>query len=86
MCIYLFIVFGSLIFCFSTFMINFLRLRYIKSHQVLQMTTSYRDLEKKFDMLTSLVSNQSQIITQLEKQCKAQQVQAELQTSNKPTG
>ncbi|XP_056609647.1 angiopoietin-related protein 6 [Triplophysa dalaica] len=41
--------------------------------QVLQMTTSYRDLEKKFDMLTSLVSNQSQIISQLEKQCKAQQ-------------
>lgn len=38
--------------------------------QVLQLSSSYRDLEKKYDLITSLVSNQSQIITQLEKQCQ----------------
>ncbi|XP_051569581.1 angiopoietin-related protein 6 [Myxocyprinus asiaticus] len=52
--------------------------------QVLQVSSSYRDLEKKYDMLTSLVSNQSQLITHLEKQCqlkdstKAQQVATSL--------
>uniref|UniRef100_A0A673GEH5 Angiopoietin-related protein 2-like n=1 Tax=Sinocyclocheilus rhinocerous TaxID=307959 RepID=A0A673GEH5_9TELE len=38
--------------------------------QVLQVSSSYRELEKKYDALTSLVSNQSQLITHLEKQCQ----------------
>lgn len=38
--------------------------------QVLQVSSSYRDLEKKYDALSSLVSNQSQLITHLEKQCQ----------------
>ncbi|XP_051995813.1 angiopoietin-related protein 6 [Xyrauchen texanus] len=38
--------------------------------QVLHVSSNYRDLEKKYDMLTSLVSNQSQLITHLEKQCQ----------------
>ncbi|XP_077069599.1 angiopoietin-related protein 6 [Siphateles boraxobius] len=38
--------------------------------QVLQVSSSYRDLEKKYDTLTSLVRNQSQLITHLEKQCQ----------------
>ncbi|KAK6311720.1 hypothetical protein J4Q44_G00173840 [Coregonus suidteri] len=39
--------------------------------QMLQMSTSYRDLEKKYGALTSMMSNQSQLITRLEKQCQA---------------
>lgn len=38
--------------------------------KVLQVSSSYRELEKKYDALTSLVSNQSQLITHLEKQCQ----------------
>uniref|UniRef100_A0A673GC70 Angiopoietin-like 6 n=1 Tax=Sinocyclocheilus rhinocerous TaxID=307959 RepID=A0A673GC70_9TELE len=34
------------------------------------VSSSYRELEKKYDALTSLVSNQSQLITHLEKQCQ----------------
>ncbi|XP_052408410.1 angiopoietin-related protein 6 [Carassius gibelio] len=44
--------------------------------QVLQVSSSYRDLEKKYDALTSLVSNQSQLITHLEKQCQLKNPQA----------
>lgn len=38
--------------------------------QVLQISNSYRELEKKYEVLTSLVHNQSQLMTQLEKQCQ----------------
>ncbi|KAL2101556.1 hypothetical protein ACEWY4_003317 [Coilia grayii] len=38
--------------------------------QVLQVTSSYRELEKKYEALTSLMSNQTQLITLLEKQCQ----------------
>uniref|UniRef100_A0AAY4DM04 Fibrinogen C-terminal domain-containing protein n=1 Tax=Denticeps clupeoides TaxID=299321 RepID=A0AAY4DM04_9TELE len=37
--------------------------------QVLQMTSSYRELEKKYEALTSMMSNQSELISRLEKQC-----------------
>ncbi|XP_047663603.1 angiopoietin-related protein 6 isoform X1 [Tachysurus fulvidraco] len=38
--------------------------------QVLQISNSYRELEMKYEALTSLVNNQSQLMTQLEKQCQ----------------
>ncbi|KAL0992905.1 hypothetical protein UPYG_G00100780 [Umbra pygmaea] len=37
--------------------------------QVLQISTSYRELEKKYGSLTLMMSNQSQLIYRLEKQC-----------------
>lgn len=55
---------------------------FCKSWQVLHVTSNYRNLENKYDALTSLVSNQSQLITHLDKQCqlknptKAPQVRA----------
>ncbi|KAG7317287.1 hypothetical protein KOW79_019585 [Hemibagrus wyckioides] len=38
--------------------------------QVLQISNSYRELEKKYEALTSLVNNQSQLMTQLEGWCQ----------------
>ncbi|XP_026785618.3 angiopoietin-related protein 6 [Pangasianodon hypophthalmus] len=38
--------------------------------QVLQISNSYRELERKYEALTSLVNNQSQLMTQLEKRCQ----------------
>ncbi|MCJ8746097.1 hypothetical protein PDJAM_G00137870 [Pangasius djambal] len=38
--------------------------------QVLQVSNSYRELERKYEALTSLVNNQSQLMTQLEKRCQ----------------
>lgn len=37
---------------------------------MLQISNSYRELEKKYEALTSLVNNQSQLMTQLEKRCQ----------------
>ncbi|XP_071028112.1 angiopoietin-related protein 2-like [Oncorhynchus clarkii lewisi] len=39
--------------------------------QMLQISTSYRELEKKYGALTSMMSNQSQLIARLEKLCQA---------------
>ncbi|XP_066529778.1 angiopoietin-related protein 6 [Hoplias malabaricus] len=38
--------------------------------QVLQLTNSYRDLERKYEALSTLVSNQSELMTRLEKNCQ----------------
>uniref|UniRef100_A0A3Q2NPB8 Angiopoietin-like 6 n=1 Tax=Fundulus heteroclitus TaxID=8078 RepID=A0A3Q2NPB8_FUNHE len=38
--------------------------------QALQVTSSYRDLEKKYGELTSMMSSQNQFIAKLEKQCQ----------------
>ncbi|KAJ7992534.1 hypothetical protein DPEC_G00279680 [Dallia pectoralis] len=38
--------------------------------QVLQISASYRELEKKYEGLTSMLSNHSELITQLGKQCQ----------------
>ncbi|KAG5279263.1 hypothetical protein AALO_G00075860 [Alosa alosa] len=38
--------------------------------QVLQVTSSYRELEKKYEALTSIISNQSHLLKDLEKQCQ----------------
>ncbi|TRY83728.1 hypothetical protein DNTS_003946 [Danionella cerebrum] len=37
--------------------------------QLLQVSSSYRELEKKYETLSSLMNNQSHLITHLEKQC-----------------
>lgn len=37
--------------------------------QVLQMSNSYREMERKYEALSSLVNNQSQLMTQLEERC-----------------
>uniref|UniRef100_A0A4W5RDZ6 Uncharacterized protein n=1 Tax=Hucho hucho TaxID=62062 RepID=A0A4W5RDZ6_9TELE len=39
--------------------------------QMLQISTIYRELEKKYGALTSMMSNQSQLIARLEKLCQA---------------
>ncbi len=72
----------SLHFLLFKYRDNIIIIIFRKSWQVLQVSSSYRDLEKKYDALSSLVSNQSQLITHLEKQCqlknptKATQVRA----------
>ncbi|XP_041856431.1 angiopoietin-related protein 6 isoform X2 [Melanotaenia boesemani] len=38
--------------------------------QALQVSSDYRELEKKYGALTSMMSSQNQLITQLEKQCQ----------------
>lgn len=38
---------------------------------MLQISTSYRELEKKYGALASMMSNQSQLISRLEKLCQA---------------
>ncbi|XP_072530690.1 angiopoietin-related protein 6 [Salminus brasiliensis] len=38
--------------------------------QLLQVSNNYRDLERKYETLASLVSNQSQLMTHLEKHCQ----------------
>lgn len=38
--------------------------------QVLQISNGYRELETKYEALASLVNNQSQLMTQLEKKCQ----------------
>ncbi|KAI4875025.1 hypothetical protein NFI96_013612, partial [Prochilodus magdalenae] len=54
--------------------------------QLLQLSNNYRDLERKYEALTTLVRNQSQLVIRLEKHCqlsdatKAQE-EAELSTS-----
>ncbi|NP_001014821.1 angiopoietin-related protein 6 precursor [Danio rerio] len=47
--------------------------------QLHQVSSNYRDLEKKYDTLASLVNNQSKIITLLEKQCQLKTSTKELQ-------
>ncbi|XP_010899503.2 angiopoietin-related protein 6 isoform X2 [Esox lucius] len=39
--------------------------------EVLQTSASYRELEKKYEGLTSMMRNHSELISQLEKQCQA---------------
>lgn len=38
--------------------------------QALQVSSSYRELERKYGALTSMMSSQNQFITKLEKQCQ----------------
>lgn len=40
------------------------------SDQVLQVSSNYRELEKKYGALTSIMSSQNQFIARLEKQCQ----------------
>ncbi|KAK1785532.1 hypothetical protein P4O66_018893, partial [Electrophorus voltai] len=58
--------------------------------QLLQISSSYRELERKYEALTSLVSNQSQLMTRLEKHCQCRNVTemwqvAASSASNQPT-
>lgn len=41
-----------------------------KSHQALQVSSNFRELEKKYGTLTSMMSSQSQLIARLENQCQ----------------
>lgn len=41
--------------------------------QALQMSNNYRELEKKYGALTTMMSSQNQFITQLEKQCQCRE-------------
>lgn len=38
--------------------------------QALQVSSNYRELEKKYGALTSMMSSQNQFIARLEKQCQ----------------
>lgn len=40
------------------------------SAQALQVSSNYRELEKKYGALTSIMSSQNQFIARLEKQCQ----------------
>ncbi|XP_017556974.1 angiopoietin-related protein 6 [Pygocentrus nattereri] len=55
--------------------------------QVLQLTNNYRDLERKYEALATLVSNQSQLVIRLEKHCQlsdAIKAQQEADLSERP--
>ncbi|XP_033944260.1 angiopoietin-related protein 6 isoform X1 [Pseudochaenichthys georgianus] len=53
--------------------------------QALQVSSNYRELEKKYGVLTSMMSSQNQIIARLEKQCQSwDTTQAPLVTSEPP--
>lgn len=43
------------------------------SAQALQVSSNYRELEKKYGALTSIMSSQNQFITRLEKQCRCRE-------------
>ncbi|KAL3053563.1 hypothetical protein OYC64_005985 [Pagothenia borchgrevinki] len=53
--------------------------------QALQVSSNYMELEKKYGVLTSMMSSQNQIIARLEKQCQSRDTtQAPLVTSEPP--
>ncbi|XP_053348692.1 angiopoietin-related protein 6 [Clarias gariepinus] len=49
--------------------------------QVLQISNSYRELERKYEALTSLVNNHSQLMTQFEKRCQISKPEQEAESS-----
>ncbi|XP_067088612.1 angiopoietin-related protein 6 [Osmerus mordax] len=53
--------------------------------QVLQVSSSYRELEKKYGVLTSMMVNQSQLIAHLEKQFRTKDITPPLQVTSPPT-
>ncbi|KAI5620887.1 angiopoietin-related protein 6 precursor, partial [Silurus asotus] len=46
------------------------RLEELLLNTTLQISNNYRDLERKYEALTSLVNNQTQLMTQMEKRCQ----------------
>uniref|UniRef100_A0A8C9SJB4 Fibrinogen C-terminal domain-containing protein n=1 Tax=Scleropages formosus TaxID=113540 RepID=A0A8C9SJB4_SCLFO len=54
--------------------------------QVLQVSASYNELERKYEMLNSKVTNQSELITRLEKQCQVKNTGLPQQVFSVETG
>ncbi|XP_038143728.1 angiopoietin-related protein 6 [Cyprinodon tularosa] len=52
--------------------------------QALQVSSSYRELEKKYGALTSTISSQNQFIAKLEKQCQCRHSSQTFQTMTEP--
>ncbi|KAM6957035.1 angiopoietin-related protein 6 [Aplochiton taeniatus] len=52
--------------------------------QALQLSSSYRELEKKYGSLTSMMSSQNQLIAQLEKQCHGSDPTPSAQVTSEP--